>query len=89
MVDCDSREIIVDFEEIFGLRTMEDDINRNLLKHLPFVFDMKYCTIRYAYCLSLAQLLALVVDDLKGEGDFKAISNDGLELIELKQGAEL
>ena len=75
---------MVDFEEISGLRTMEDDINRNLLKHLPFVFDMEDGTIRYVYCLALAQLFPLVIDDLSGEGNIEAISNDGLKSIELK-----
>lgn len=75
---------MVDFEEIFRLGSMEDDIYRNLLKHLSFVLDMKDGTIRDAYSLALAQLFSLVVDDLRGGGDFEAIGYDGLKLGELK-----
>lgn len=57
---------MADSEEIFRLRAMEDDINRDLLKHLPFVFDMKDGTISNTYCLTLAQLFSLVIDDLRG-----------------------
>lgn len=75
---------MVDSEEILRLRVMEDDINRDLLKHLPLVFDMEDCTIRDTYGLTLAQLFTLVIDYLRGEGDLEAISNDGLELSESK-----
>lgn len=46
MVDCESGEGGVDFEEISGLGLMKNNINGDLLKHISFVLDMEDSTIR-------------------------------------------